>query len=724
MARERSEDDKRKILEEARKRFKRCQDWESEARNHYIQDVKFAEGDAYNGFQWPDGMIQARKSRPSLTINRVRQHNLDILNDARQSRVAVKVRPLREGASYDSAMILDGVIKHIEYISNADTAYQNALKCAVQGGIGWVRLVTDYTGDDTFDQEIFIRFVRDPLTIYLDPDISEFDGSDALFGFVFTDMPREEFDKTNPEYKDIAPDPALGPNDSWIMTEKVRIAEYFRCVRDEDKLIAYPDPLTGEQKTERKSKMDKNLLAAIVDDPEMAERSVVFTKVEHFKIIGDQIAEDNVWPGKYIPLLRCVGEETVIDGVMDRKGHTRALIDMQRSLNYNVSAGIEYGALQSKSPYMAPAAAIEEYEEYWKTANTDNWSVLPWKHIDDDGNPIPKPERTEPPSAAPVFIRGAEDAIQWMYLASGQNEADFGQKSNERSGIAIQQRQRQGDNATYHYIDNQAIMIRYMGKQLIDLIGNVYDTEREVQYRDEAGKEGVVKMDPNAPQHFQQAANDPANPDAPQMSVMNPKMGVYDVQADVGPAFATRRQEAFQAFSQLLGANKELFSVVGDIWMRFSDVPGAEEASERLRRLVPAQATGDGPPPEVSKLQEQVKEAQDLITKLTDKLHDKEAKDSWEGERNVIRSYDSVTQRVKALEKALATDPEGLKVLVREVLEEAQYQSAGGGAAEHEAAPPLGPQDIHPGLGGQLQEPAPAVDPNNLIAPAPAAEAA
>lgn len=721
----RSEAETRKILEEARARFKRCQDWEATFRPRFLEDIKFDAGDARNNYQWDADYVTARGNRPSLTINRTRQHNLDILNDARQSKVAVKVRPLREGASYDSAQILDGIIKHIEYISNADSAYQIALGFAVRGGIGWIRLVTDYTGDDTFDQEIFIRPVKNPLSVMIDPDISEFDGSDALFGFVFTDMPKAEFDKAYPKYKDLASSDDLSPSDSWILDgDRVRIAEYFRCVKDEDTLVAYQDPATGQQVTKRRSELDKALLAQIVDDPSMAERTVVMTKVEHFKIIGDQIAEEKVWPGKYIPLLRCVGEETIIDGQMDRKGHTRALLDMQRSLNYNASASIEYGALQTKTPYTAPAKAIEGYEEYWKVANTENFSVLPWNHVDDDGNVIPPPQRIEPPAAAPVFVQGARDAVEWMYLASGQNQADFGQPSNEKSGVAIEARQRQGDNATYHYLDHQAIMIRYLGKQLVDLIGKVYDTPRLVPYRDDAGNEGQVQIDPEAQQHFQQEKNPD---DGATTSIMNPKMGVYDVQADVGPAYATRRAEAFAAFSQLLAANKELFALVGDIWMRFSDVPGAEEASERLKRMVPAQAMHDGPAPDVVKLQGQLQEAQTLIHTLTQKLGAKEGDTSAKFEKNAIDAYKATTDRIDVLKEALATDPQGVLVLIREVIEEAQAQSAGGNVEDHMGQPTPGMDQLHPNLGGQLQGPAPhapPVDPNNMIpspdAPAPA----
>lgn len=704
--RERSEADKREILNEARKRFRRGTDWEAMSRSRFKDDIKFAEADAYNQYQWPAMALSARAKRPILTINRVRQHNLDILNDARQSRVAIKVRPLRGGASYEAAEVLDGVIRHIEYISNADTAYQNALKFAVQGGIGWIRLVTDYAGDDTFDQEIFIRPVKDPLTILLDPDITEFDGSDAKFGFVFTDMPKDEFDKAYPKFKDIAGDNELAPGDSWVMGEHVRIAEYFRAVQDESKMYAFEDPQTGQQVVKTEAEIDKELLAQVIDNPATAYRSVVLTKIEHFKIIGDTIAEEKEWLGKYVPLIRCVGEETIIDGQLDRKGHTRALLDSQRMFNYNASAAVEFGALQSKTPWVAPVAAIEEVQEIWNTANTDNPSVLPFKHRDEEGNEIPAPKRIEPPAVAPVFMQGMRDAIEQMYLASGQNQADFGQPGNERSGKALEARQRQGDNATYHYLDHQALMIRLCGKQVLDLLPKVYDTKRMVKYRDDAGKETDVQIDPEAPQPFQKQAADPTSKD-PDQVVLNPKMGIYDVQADVGPAYATRRQEAFAAFSQLLGQNKELISVVGDIWMRFADIPGGEEAAERLKRMVPKQAMMDGPSPDLVEAQQKIEAMGKMLADLTAKLEDKGQIHQYESEKNAIKAYDSVTGRVKALEKALALDPGGLLVLVKEVIEEAQAQSAGGNAETHALETPPGLDGIHPGMGGQLQDPVP-----------------
>jgi hypothetical protein len=58
-------------------------------------------------------------------------------------------------------------------------------------------------------------------------------------------------------------------------------------------------------------------------------------------------------------LLGLVGTETIIDGIWDCKGHTRALLDPQRIYNINSSANVEFGALQTKSPITAPVEALK-----------------------------------------------------------------------------------------------------------------------------------------------------------------------------------------------------------------------------------------------------------------------------------------------------------------------------------------------------------------------------
>lgn len=723
---DRSEADKREILKEARDRFKRCQDWEAVARDRFEDDLKFVEGDSYNGYQWPEDVRTQRESdmAPVLTINQTKQHILNVLNDARQSRVAISIKPTGGEATFESAQLLEGIVRYIEYQSRAGTVYQHALSFAVRAGIGYVRLTTDYLGDDTFDQDIFIRRVKDPRTVYLDPDINEFDGSDATFGFVFTDMPNDQFKRGYPKYKDKAGQNGVSAslgNDAqdWITKDHVRVAEYFRCVPQDDKLIGFTNPQTGQVQVMPQSKMDKELLASVIDDPSTMVRNTILTKVEHFMICGDEIMEEKEWPGRYIPLARCIGEETVIDGELDRKGLTRALLDPQRILNYNGSAAVQYGALQTKAPWVGSAESIEGYEDVWANANIDPTAVLPYNAMDDSGNPLPKPERVVPPTGAPVFMEGINMAAEWMRNASGQYQADMGAPGNERSGTAITARQRQGDNATYHYLDHQSSMVAHIGRMIIDLIPHVWDTQRIVKWRSETGDEMDVNVDPNAPQHV---SDKEQTDDQSYQQTLNPTISwKYGVEADVGPAYATKRQEAFAAYTQILAQNKELTGLIGDIAMRFADFPGADEAAQRLRRMVPPQALGEGDDPQVAQLKQQIGEMQKVLQITTQKLADKAGEHQKNQEKNAVDAFKAQTDRVKALQEAWVADPEGVMRLVKAAMDEA-IQTSGGilppsdpnnPPIEPEAPGVVGPDPSAP-QGGQGGAAAPIPDPEAL----------
>src|SRR5271163_3414017 len=202
------------VFSEAYERFKRCVKWEQTARRRFLDDYKFAQADAYNGYQWPNDLRRTREvdERPSLTLNGIRQHNLQIINDAKQNKPSLKAMPTGGGSTYESASCVSALFKHIEYISNATTAYDCATAFQVQAGWGYLRVETDYCNETNFDQEIYIRRVTDPLSVYMDPEAKEADKSDAKFAFAFEDIEREEFQKSPKwsKYWNLASQTALG----------------------------------------------------------------------------------------------------------------------------------------------------------------------------------------------------------------------------------------------------------------------------------------------------------------------------------------------------------------------------------------------------------------------------------------------------------------------------------------------------------------------------------
>jgi hypothetical protein len=312
----------------------------------------------------------------------------------------------------------------------------------------------------------------------------------------------------------------------------------------------------------------------------------------------------------------------------------------------------------------------------WSEANVKNAAVLVWNDVGDDGLPVAPPQRIEPPRAAQGHIEGMQVAQQELMMASGQYQAIMGAPSNETSGKAINARQRQGDNATYHFIDHQALMIRCLGRMMIDLIPKVYDTQRVIQAIGRDDKRMRIEVDPNRKDAAQQLA-DPEAEDFDSETVaaiLNPAVGKYDVVADVGPSYGTQRQEAFNAFSQMLAQNKEMWTVVGDLWAESADFPGSEKLAKRLHRMVPQSALG-GPTPEMQKMQQEfqqvAQQGQAEIGQLQTALTEAQQKLKDQSEDLARKEFEAETQRMAAVGKI---DPEAFKPVIREMVSQMMGQ--------------------------------------------------
>jgi hypothetical protein len=662
------------IMEEMRERFKQCSEWEATCRKKMMEDLKFADADAFNGYQWPDNIRRTRdlSDKPCLTLNVVRQHNLKIINDMRKAKESCKILGMGNGATQESAEVIKQIIRHIEYNSKAQrNAYTPARGYQVKCGIGWWRIITDYESNDSFDQEIYIKSVPDPFSVYMDPDCQEPDCSDGRFAFVFSFMPRELTEALIPDYpwQVGAPRMPIGiaPGESFfIEKDHWLVAEYFRKVPVQDTLISFITPM-GERLTIRESRLPAQVASELKQNERVMVRKVTDQQVEWKLVVGDEIVDETIWPGKYIPLIRCIGEETVTEGILDRKGHTRALTDAQRMFNYNASASVEFGALQTKTPWLAAAKSIEGLEGLWNTANTENHSVLVWNHVDDD-NPeavIPPPQRIEPPSSSSAFEQGMQTAFMQMMMTSGQYANQQGQMGNERTGTAIQERLREGESATYHFTDNYEDALVYTYQQIIDLIPKVYDTRRVKHILADDGIEMEIELDPTAMQPYMQQMDRQNNIIR---RVLNPTMGTYEVAASIGPNVETKRQEAVEDLTQILTEAPALTAIIGDILLRNMDFDDAQEAAMRLRRMVPPQALGQGPSQNEQQMAQQLQALQANLAKALEQ-HGKDAiKLQGKDQMREIDVYEAETNRIKALAPMLPMDQPGLEHLIHQLI--------------------------------------------------------
>lgn len=592
------------ILEMAKSNFKLLQESDDEIRKLALDDLNFRSGE-----QWPEEVRRDRDNdgRPCLTINRIPQFERQVTNDQKQNRPSIKVVPVDDNADLETAKVIQGLIRHIERNSNANLAYDNAFTCAVRSGFGFYRIITEYTNPFSFEQDILIKQIENQFSAGLDPLAKEIDGSDANWGFVFEDVPKDDFKVRYPDAELCSIDNwgAIGKQtEGWVSEVSVRVAEYFyREFKKVDIVLLS----TGE--TLEKSKLSKELPFGVSI---LKERKAVIPVVKWIKINGYEIIEKADWPGMYIPIIPVYGDKLTIDGKRIYESLIRHAKDPQRMLNYWASTETETITLAPKAPYMVAEGQIPpKYEAIWKSANRKSHAYLPYSPLSLGGQLIGAPQRNVFEPAVGAITNARMQAADDLKATTGIYDSALGSQSRETSGVAIRGRQAQSQTSNFHFIDNLNMSIKHGARIILDLIPFIYDTSRVVRILGEDDQSKIVKLN----QPFEEKG---------EVKLFDVNTGKYDVEMEIGPSYATKRQEAVASMVDLTRSYPQVAQLAGDLMVKNMDWPGASEIAARLKKALPPGIAEDSEdqkpiPPEV---QAQMQQMGQMIDQLTEKLNE------------------------------------------------------------------------------------------------------
>jgi hypothetical protein len=617
----------------ARKRFRAAADGTNRIRMEALDDLKF-----YEGEQWPPQIQSDRvlQNRPCLTINKLQTFAKQILDAEQQSRPAMQVNPVGSGADVETADIIQGILRHVEVISDADTVYSWGFRGAVIHGFGYWRILTEYISEDSMEQDIVLRRIQDPFCVYFDPSAKECDYSDAEFCFIVEDIPEETYRDMYPssEVASLADFRAVGDGErDWFAGGNVRIAEYWWIEKKKKTLVQLVDGriLDDEQLEAHFADTGAEPLIMRTRNGQPMIRDVEVPVVKWVKMNGREILEppqnhpshpdtdgmaDIVqpleWPGKFIPIVPVIGEELIIDGKKKQWGMVRQAKDAQRQYNYARTGIVEQIALASKSPWLVEWSQIEGFEEWWRQANVRNFPFLPYRAKSaGNGAPLPAPIRNqwEPPVQA--LTQSLAQSDQDLMATTGQFAANIGNTDpGIRSGVAINALQRQGQQSNSNYMANLARSIRHSGRIILDLIPKVLDTPRIIRIVRPDGDHEMVPINgatlppkQGAPQMPQQAGPGPAAIMPPGAGMMQPNpatnfaaglqkvfdvtTGRYDITISIGASYQSKRQEFVQSVLALVQAAPQTFQFVMDLLVRNMDWPGAQDIADRLKKMLP-----------------------------------------------------------------------------------------------------------------------------------------
>ena len=632
-----------KVIERAQKRFNLAADLESEGRIERLDDIKFVR----LGQQWPDSVKRDRErpgqERPMLTINRLFQFRNQIINEIRQNRPGIKVRPVDDQSDVDTAEVMQGLIRHIQDASRADIAYDTAAEWQVDCGLGYFRIITDYCEDYSFNQDILIKRVVDPNKVYFDPESTEPDGSDAKWAFVIEDWSLDDFEI---EYPDIDTtswqDGVTGDRQGWFGKDFVRVAEYFEIKSVPRTLVQLQDGST----------LFKDELPDEYKDLIIGERPSFDKKCMWYKIGGDKILDKTELPTSFIPVIPVIGNEVWCEGKRHVHGLTRFAKDPARQYNYMQSANTEVMALAPRAPYIVAEGQIDGYEQEWLMANRHNISVLTYNPVSFGGTTVGAPQRQQGITTNPGFESAMARAIDDMKSTMGIFDASLGNRESNQSGKAILSQQRQANIGNFHFSDNLNRSIRQAGRIIVEMIPKIYDTQRVIRILGEDEVPKQVSINPEQPEAKMEQPSQQGGVE----SIYNFNVGKYDIVVDSGPNYATKRQEAAESMMAFVQADPAVLQVAGDLIVRNMDWPGADEIAKRMQAMLPPQIQqtmkaeeDDGQPKVDPQVEQQMNQMADMVEHLTQELQNANAKVGSDEDKLDIERFKAQTDRMKVI---------------------------------------------------------------------------
>jgi hypothetical protein len=577
------------IIEKAREWFRTSSQAEEENRLRAQDSIDFRVGD-----QWDKDVLASRdKDRlPSMTFNQC-----DVLISRVASNIIANLPFMtvipEEESDLIAARSVHKIIKHIERVNDAEGIYQNITEDCLDGGFGYYRFFTRFSGYDTFDQEIVMKYIPNRFTVYFDPSAKEDTFEDAKYVIITETLSREEFEDLygKNSWDDYYSSDVNGTEfEKWFLDDKIRIAELYwkePMTRTKVRLISP----SGNELVIYKDQEDKMSLLKkngyeILDERDDDSHKVMWAKITGEKFLEEKREVDS----DFIPVIKAVGKRENVKG----KDQFYSLIDNvkapQQLLNYTLTTEAIMVSMQPKATWIAPDDLVEGYTDVYRNSHHENVGLLMYKR--NPQFPGDKPELLPPPRSSQGYLNLVEFANQQIENTSGVTEALLGKKSNEVSGKAIQSRAAGSEMVNAVFGRNVLKAIAYGGRVLVNMIGYVYNDIDKV-IRVLGDKDGFEFIKVN------NLFIDPENGD---VKILNDiSKNKYDYVVEASSNFKTKRRENVANFFQMLQlaqSNPVAAAFTMAQIVRNMDIDNAESLAETYMQLA---GLGDaqGSPPNI-----------------------------------------------------------------------------------------------------------------------------
>lgn len=565
----------------AKKRKEQAQAFWKDMFDDFDTDMRLVAGD-----QWKEADRNARENsgRPALQFNRQANNVQLITNTNRANKPAIRVNP-KSDATVEEAKYFQGIIRHIEYVSQADKARENALEYSVGGGFGSYRLTTRYVSPedpDPFAQEIFIEPIIDAKSVLWDPAVFKRLNfrEDAKWCQVVVRMTWEEYNERFPNAQNKSWDPGMASEwEGWADQDGVTVCEYWQVKVTRRTLIAFRNFELGTVDTAYTDELSKEPPEEVI----VTRRPVEKREVVCDLINGVEVLESTKWAGDWIPILTVLGKAVVVEGKQKLIGIVRNNRDSQQLLNAAYSGIAENIGLTNRVPYIGPKGSFRS-DKNWANAHVTNPAFLEYDIVrdPDTGQLLPPPQRQSSEAAIQSLSQLAMMMADSVKAESGIFDSSMGAATAEYSGVSVEKRAQQSNLTNMHFADNLARAMWDEGMMLLQLIPRIYDRPRAQRILGEDGVPDIIPVTSKQPD-----GTVPEVPGFEGKTHFQIDKGSFDVAITTGPSYPTKKLEEFMAWKEMAGNDPLLMQAAGDQIYKNAPFEGSEVIADSYLALMP-----------------------------------------------------------------------------------------------------------------------------------------
>lgn len=521
--------------------------------------------------QWEPEIINSMRGRPRYTFDKVNPIIDQIVGEIRNNDFTLRVSPAGGGSDKKTAQVLDGLIRNIRNLSNAEIIFDDAAEQMISVGMSAFEVVNDYVDSDCFDQDLLIKPIFDAHNrVYFDPNSKLPDRSDANWCFVLEEITKDEYKKEFPDGSEMSISTDKGDNAYYFKPDTVTIARFLYKKAQKSTIVKMSDGSVYELTPEFESVADELAMAGITE-VQRRERKI--------ETVYQRYADGQGWLNKeeetvfrHIPVIPMYANFRLSEGKVIYRSLTQRLMDEQRVYNYARSREIEEGALAPRAKYWMTETQAKGHVDKLRTLNTNSDPVQLYNPDPNVANP---PQQVGGAAINPGLSNVANAMREDINESAGLFAASMGNNPNVQSGVAIGKQIDRGNNGSAKYFAAIETALNYLGRVLIDAIPRVYDGTRQVRIIGDDGSSDMVTVN--------QTIID--NQTGQLVSLNDLSQGKYDAVCDIGASFKNRQDEANEAFTQMAQIFPEVAQMGMDVWLSNITLPGMDKVAERARLM-------------------------------------------------------------------------------------------------------------------------------------------